>query len=94
MVTWIGLLEVTPGKRDEYISELIRNGLIDKFQKHHGNIFYRIGKSVTDENAVIICDAWETKQDFIAHDTSEDVDVWRTLYKKYVVSCTENLIEK
>ena len=93
MVTWIGNLEVKPGKRDEYLNEIVKAGLIEKFRQHHGNIFYRIGRSVTDENAIIVCDAWECKEDFIAHDTSKDVDVWREIYSKYVVDCSSNLIE-
>ncbi len=93
MVVWHGILKIKPGKRDEYIDAIKSAGLIDKFLNHPGNIFYEIGKSITDKNALLVCDAWETKDNFIAHDTSADVDIWRELYSQYVINCDSHLIE-
>ena len=42
MVIWHGILTVKPGKREAYIEEIKRAGLIEKFLGHPGNVFYNI----------------------------------------------------
>lgn len=93
MVIWHGVLKVVSGKREEYIGKLISSKLIEKFKNHQGNVFYNIGASIEDPDTLIVCDAWENKESFIAHDSSKDVDIWREIYKDYVIDCVSTLYE-
>ena len=84
MIVYYGVLAVKPGQRTAYIRELRDASLEDRFRRQHGNVFYSIAASVTDENSLIVCDAWETKEDFDAHVSSEDCKIWFQLHDKYV----------
>ncbi len=93
MVIWHGVLTVKPGTREAYVEEIKNAGLYDKFTHHPGNVFYNIGASVFNPDQLIVVDGWEDKASFTAHDTSDDVDVWRDIYKKYVINCVSELYE-
>lgn len=93
MIIWHGILQIKENKREEYLDEINANHLIENFQKHPGNVFYQIGLSCTDPNALIVCDGWDSMENFQKHDASPDVDVWRSVYQKYVVNCTSYLTE-
>ena len=34
-----------------------------RFRKQHGNVFYSIVASITDENSIVVYDAWDTRED-------------------------------
>lgn len=93
MVIWHGVLKVKSGKREEYIDRLRQEGFIEKFLAQPGNVFYTIGASIHNEDEVIVCDGWIDKTAFEAHDTSKEVDVWRSVYSQYVTGCVSNLYE-
>lgn len=93
MIIWHGILQIKENKREEYLDEIASHHFIEKFRTHPGNAFYRIGISCTDENAVIICDGWDNIENFNKHDSSPDVDDWRSIYEKYVVTCESCLAE-
>lgn len=94
MVVYMGILEILPGKREEYIQEIQKLHLFDLFKSHAGNVFYTIGSSVEDPDTVIVCDGWEDQDSFERHDHSEDVvGKWRPLYEKYVVRETSRLLK-
>lgn len=93
MIIWHGILQIKNNKREEYLNEIISHSLIDKFRTHPGNVFYQIGMSYTDPNALIICDGWDNIENFRKHDSSSDVDIWRSIYKKYVINCSSYLTE-
>ena len=93
MIIWHGILQIKENKREEYLDEINANHLIETFLKHPGNVFYQIGLSCTDPNTLIVCDGWDTMENFQKHDASPDVDVWRSVYQKYVVNCTSYLTE-
>lgn len=84
MVVYYGVLSVKPGQRKAYIHELKEANLEARFRKQHGNVFYSIATSITDENSIVVCDAWETREDFDAHVSSEDCKLWFQLHDKYV----------
>ena len=84
MVVYHGVLKVKPGKRAEYIEELRKADLEALFRKQHGNIFYSLAASITDENLIVACDAWEERADFDAHVASKDCETWFALHDKYV----------
>lgn len=93
MIIWHGILKTFPGMRNKYIDELLKANLVELFLKQPGNVFYTIGASISDDDTIIVCDAWIDKASFEAHDTSKEVDVWREIYNKYVMECTSNLYE-
>lgn len=93
MIIWHGILQIKENKREEYLDEINANHLIETFRKHPGNVFYQIGLSCTDPNTLIVCDGWDGMENFKKHDASPDVDVWRSIYSKYVVNCTSYLTE-
>lgn len=93
MIMWHGVLTTAQGKREEYLNEIKKAGLIGKFLGHPGNVFYNIAASAADPDQVIVIDGWESMEAFRAHDTSADVDVWREIYGKYVIGCVSELYE-
>lgn len=93
MTIWQGFLTVKDGLRQEYFDEIRKNDLIRIFRSHPGNVFYSIAFSAEDENVLVVCDGWDTKEHFLQHDASADVDIWREIYAKYVVSFSATLYE-
>lgn len=91
MLIWHSILTVRPGMRKAYIEKIQQAGLIERFLKHPGNLFYNLAASVTNPDQLIVVDGWESEATFIAHDTSSDVDVWRELYARYVLDCQAEL---
>ena len=82
MILWHGVLTTTSGKREDYLEEIKKAGLIEKFQGHPGNVFYNIAASAVNPDQIIVVDCWEDMESFTAHDTSADVDIWRRLYSQ------------
>lgn len=93
MVMWHGVLTTAHGKREEYLEEIKKAGLVEKFLGHPGNVFYNIASSAADPDQVVVVDCWEDRAAFTAHDTSPDVDIWRGIYAKYVTGCSSELYE-
>lgn len=93
MVIWHGVLHIRDKMRTNYLSEIKEANLINRFREQEGNLFYNIGPDATDDNQLIVCDAWKDRACFTAHDTSPDVDLWREIYQKYVVRCDEYLFD-
>lgn len=84
MILYCGELKIKAGKRSEYIEALRKANLEDVFRRQQGNIFYYITESVTDDDTVVVTDAWETKKDFDAHVSSDECKIWFLLHDEFV----------
>ena len=84
MIIYCGELKIKDGKRSEYIEALRKANLEEVFRRQHGNVFYYITESVTDDNAVVVTDAWGTKKDFDAHVSSDECKIWFRLHDEFV----------
>lgn len=84
MIIYCGELKIKAGKRSEYIEALRKANLEEVFRRQHGNVFYYIAASVTDDDAVVVTDAWETKKDFDAHVSSAECQIWFRLHDEFV----------
>lgn len=89
MVIYHGSFIVEHGMRSKYVEEIKSSKLIDCFRRQNGNLFYSVGESVTDEDEIIVCDAWESKEDYIGHVNSQEVAAWHEIYHRYVTDCKE-----
>lgn len=89
MVIYHGIFHVKPGMRDAYVKEILASGLIGEFEKQPGCRFYTVGVSLTNSDDLIVCDAWETEEDFKGHVGSGAVAAWHEIYRRYVPSCDE-----
>ncbi|WP_334105131.1 antibiotic biosynthesis monooxygenase family protein [Muricomes intestini] len=89
MVMYHGVFTVSPGKREEYITEIKKSGLVEVFCKQTGNFFYEVSASIDNVDQIIVCDAWETREDFQNHVDSKEVADWHEIYYKYVIDCAE-----
>ena len=83
MIIYCGELRIKAGTRSEYIEALRKANLEDVFRRQRGNVFYYISASITDENTIIVTDAWETQEAFDAHVSSEECKVWFRLQDEY-----------
>lgn len=89
MITYVALLKVKAGKREEYLEKLKATGLIDAFRAQEGNVYYQVAASVTDKDCVVVTDGWTSMELFKAHDGCSLVDdVWRPLAAEYVLETT------
>ena len=93
MIIWQGFLTVKEGQRQAYLDELLEHDLIRIFRAQKGNVFYSIAACAEDDSTVVVCDGWETKEDFTAHDGSAEVAIWREIYARYVTDCKAQLFE-
>ena len=84
MILYCGELRAKAGKRAEYIEALQKADLEKRFRRQHGNIFYYIAASITDKDTIFVSDAWEAKEDFDAHVSSDECKTWFRLHDEYV----------
>ena len=84
MILYCGELRVKAGKRTEYIEALQKADLEKLFRRQHGNVFYYITASITDEDTIFVSDAWEAKEDFDAHVSSAECKIWFHLHDEFV----------
>lgn len=95
MISYMGLLKIKEGKREEYLQELLKSKMIETFREQTGNVYYTVGKSITDEDMVIVSDGWMDMKTFHDHDTCGVVeDTWGPLAEKYVVEETSYLLNQ
>jgi len=92
MVFYNGVFHVLTGKREEYIDQIKKSGLIDEFRRQKGNLYYHVGASLTNNDDIIVCDGWEDEESYQKHVDSGAVVIWHNMYHRYVVSCNEREI--
>ena len=74
-----------PNCREQFVREVIQNGILQEIRNEKGCIQYEYLFSVDNVNKVLIAEEWETPQDQKLHCTQPHMDILREIKSKYIV---------
>lgn len=86
MYTIYVVFKCVPGKREEYISTLKNEGIVDKVRKEDGCIRYDYYFSEKDPDEILLIEAWESKKHQEIHIEQPHMARLRELKPDYVIS--------
>ena len=75
---------IKEGKRKELLEEIRSKKMEQRFAAQPGNICFRYGVPVNEENALYLTDVWETKEAFEAHRSCDVMPDWSAIKEKYM----------
>ena len=75
-----------PGKREEYIERLKKEGIIDAVREEEGCIRYDFYFSEKDADEILLIEAWESKAHQEIHMTQPHMKKFLELKPEYVLS--------
>lgn len=74
------------GKREAYVEEMKRLGILDAIRAEDGCLRYDYYFSDSDKNELLLIEAWETKQHQQIHISQPHMEALRSIKGDYVVS--------
>ena len=74
------------GKREAYIEQIKKLGILDAIRAEDGCHRYDYYFSESDKNEILLIEAWETKQHQQIHLTQPHMDTLRSIKDDYVIS--------
>ena len=74
------------GKREAFIKEMKKRGILDAIRAEDGCLRYDYYFSESDKNELLLIEAWETKQHQQIHLTQPHMDTLRSIKDDYVIS--------
>ena len=88
MYTIYVVFKCVPGKREEYIETLKKEGIVDSVRKEDGCIRYDYYFSEKDPDEILLIEAWESKKHQEIHIEQPHMARLRELKPDYVISTT------
>ncbi len=88
MYTIYVVFKCVPGKREEYIETLKKEGIVDAVRKEDGCIRYDYYFSEKDSDEILLIEAWESKKHQEIHIEQPHMARLRELKPDYVLSTT------
>ena len=88
MYTIYVIFKTFDGKREEYISRLQSEGIVDAVRNEDGCIRYDYYFSEKDKNEILLIEAWETKEHQQKHIEQPHMARLREMKGDYVISTT------
>ena len=88
MYTIYVVFKCVPGKREEYIETLKKEGIVDAVRKEDGCIRYDYYFSEKDPDEILLIEAWESKKHQEIHIEQPHMARLRELKPDYVLSTT------
>ena len=86
MYTIYVVFKSVPGKREEYISKLQSEGIVDAVRKEDGCIRYDYYFSEKDPDEILLIEAWETKEAQQIHIDQPHMVRLREIKPDYIIS--------
>lgn len=86
MYTIYVVFKCVPGKREEYIETLKKEGIVDAVRKEDGCIRYDYYFSEKDPDEILLIEAWESKKHQEIHIEQPHMARLRELKPDYVLS--------
>ena len=75
-----------PGKREEYIERLKKEGIVDAVRAEEGCIQYDFYFSEKDADEILLIEAWKSKEDQTVHMTLPHMKKFLEIKPEYVLS--------
>ena len=86
MYTIYVVFKCVPGKREEYIETLHKEGIVDAVRKEDGCIRYDYYFSEKDKDEILLIEAWESKKHQEIHIEQPHMARLRELKPEFVLS--------
>lgn len=91
MVIAIVRYPVKEGKLQELLQVIRKKNMEQRFAQQPGNICFRFGIPVNEENALYLTDVWETEEAFDAHRVCDVMPDWSEIKKQFMAGDGEIL---
>ena len=75
---------INEGKREELVEEIRSKQMEQRFSAQPGNVCFRYGVPVNEENALYLTDVWETEEAFEAHRSCDVMPDWKEIKDQYM----------
>ena len=75
---------IKEGKREELVEEIRSKQMEQRFSAQPGNVCFRYGVPVNEENALYLTDVWETEEAFEAHRSCDVMPDWKEIKDQYM----------